>query len=53
VPADFADEPAKLLDLVDLRFPLASIALADDARLVDVRGLAPSQAIRPGWRGLS
>ena len=39
MPADFADEPAKFLDLVDLRPPLAS----HDAQRCVVFGLSPAK----------
>ena len=43
MPIDFADEPAELLDLVDLRFPLASLAFPHDARRVVALGLSPAK----------
>jgi hypothetical protein len=43
VPTDFADEPAELLDLVDLRLPLASLAFPHDARLGVAFGLSPAK----------
>ena len=40
---DFADGPAKLLDLVDLRLPLASLAFPHDARRGVALGLSPAK----------